>query len=266
MKILLSTGIGYLTHSLPDVEKMAFDLGYDGVEIVMPPRHMGVSETRRDTSYNTLSHAVSVHAPGDIYDQPRFRSALDDACDIAQMIGATIVVAHPASLRYGGRKNVTDAIMHMKHKQQETNLTIVYEILVDPSGLQPERQEQFREQQAYENPEQWIADVKDYDLAACLDTAHIGTWRVEPVSFIEKLGSNLAHAHFSDYDTIHKIEHLVPGTGNVALVPFLQALANSHPEITLTLELHPPTTVQAVESVARQSIGFIREVLRDTQA
>jgi sugar phosphate isomerase/epimerase len=222
---------------------------------------VGASERLRDMSYSELSHAFSVHAPGDIYDQARFRSALDDACGVAQIAGATKVVSHPASLRYGGRKNVTDAITYIQQKQQETNLTIVYEVLVDPAGLQIERQERFREQQAYKTLEQWITDVKKYNLSACLDTAHIGTWHIEPETLIKKLGNNLAHVHFGDYDANHKIEHLVPGTGTVSLAPFLRALANTHPDMSLTLELQPPTTVQAVENAARQSIEFIRSAL-----
>lgn len=261
MKILLSTGVGYLTHTLPEVEKMALDFGYDGVEVVMPPRHVGASEPLRDMSYSELSHAFSVHTPGDIYDQERFRSALDDACGVAQIAGATKVVAHPASLRYGGRKNVTDAIAYIQQKQQETNLTIVYEVLVDPAGLQSERQEQFKEQQAYETLEQWLTDIKEFDLPACLDTAHIGTWHIEPETLIKKLGNNLAHVHFGDYDANNKIEHLVPGTGTVSLAPFLRTLANTHRDMTLTLELQPPTTVMAVENAARTSIGFIRSAL-----
>lgn len=263
MKILLSTGVGYLTHTLPEVEKMALDLGYDGVEVVMPPRHMDAKESSklRDTSYSALTHAVSVHAPGDIYDQPRFRSALDDACGIAGMIGASIVVIHPATREHGGRDNVTESIGYIKQKQRDTNIAIVYEVLVDPNSVEKSRQEWFRKRQAYEKLEQWIADVKDYDLAACLDTAHIGTWNVAPETLLEKLGNNLAHVHFGDYDAEKKIEHLIPGTGNVALTPFLRTLANTHPDITLTVELQPPTTVTAVENVARQSIEFIRNVL-----
>lgn len=102
MKILLSTGVGYSTYALPDIEKLALGLGYDGVEIVMPPRHLGRQETWRDTSYDGLTHALAVHSPGDIYDQPRFRSALDDVLGIAQIVGASKVVSHPASLKYGG--------------------------------------------------------------------------------------------------------------------------------------------------------------------
>lgn len=261
MKLLLSTGVGYLTHSLPEVEKMALALGYDGVEVVMPPRHRGPKETMRDTSYDALSHAVSLHAPGDIYDQRRFRSALDDACEIAQMVHATTVVSHPAALRQGGRKNVTDAIEYIKKKQRETGLTIAYEVLVDPKGLRPEEQESFREQQAYETLEEWVADVKEYDMDACLDTTHIGTWQVAPETLLDQLSTNLAHVHFGDYDAEKKIEHLVPGTGTMDLVPFLQALANTHQDITLTVELRPPTTVQAVENAARQSIEFINQAL-----
>lgn len=261
MKILLSTGVGYLTHSLPEIEKLALQLGYDGVEIVMPPRHLSASETLRDTSYDGLSHAVTLHSPGDIYDQRRFHSALDDACGVAQIAGATKVVVHPASLRYGGRANVIEAIEYIKQKQRETNLTIAYEVLLDPAGLAPERQESFREMQAYISLEDWLADVKQYDLAACLDTAHIGTWQRDPAELLEQLGPNLAHVHFGDYNKTTQTEHLVPGTGNVALAPFLRALANTHPDITLTQELQPPTTVQAVENAARQSIKFIKEAL-----
>lgn len=48
MKFLLSTGIGYKTHTLQELEALALAEGYDGLELNMPPRHVSPEETIRD--------------------------------------------------------------------------------------------------------------------------------------------------------------------------------------------------------------------------
>lgn len=261
MKILLGTGMTYRTHTLKETEDLALSLGYDGVEIMMPPRHHGPDEPARDTAYETLSRAEVIHAPGDMFDGPRFAASLEDGLALAQKIGVNILNTHPAALALGGRENVVQAIELIQKRRQETGITIAYEILVDPNGLGSERQDRFRGMQAHHSIEEWVEDVKRYDLAATLDTCHVGTWKKEPAKYVEQLGENLVHVHFSDYGSTTGTEHLIPGDGEVDLKSFLQELQAKRPSVTLTVEVIPGETKEENQENARRSIEFIRQVM-----
>lgn len=261
MNILLCSGVAYKTHTLKEIEDVALRLGYAGLEAMPPPSHLPQEQQTRDTDYAALQYAPVVHGRGDIYTQENFRAALDDTILIAQQIGAKVINMHPASRALGGRENVLEGIAYLKEVQEKTGITIAYEMLVDPNGVREDRKEWFAQQQAYDSIEEWIADVHEYNLAATLDTCHAGTWEKDPLEYIEKVGKNLTHIHFSDFNTTTKEEHLVPGHGNVQLQPFLKALNNSHPTITLTVEISPKDTKEEVEQDAKESIEYIRKAL-----
>jgi sugar phosphate isomerase/epimerase len=261
MQILLSSGAAFKVFSLKETEDLALSLGYSGLELMPPPAHLPPEESDRDTAYETLAHTPVMHAIGDIYDQSRFRSALDRSIAIAQQNYIQTINIHPASAAFGGRDNVVSGIEYIKAKEAETGLTITYEMLVDPNGVHADRKQWFIEQQAYTKLEDWIKDVIDFDLHASIDTCHAGTWNINPADLIEPLGSHLTHVHFSDFDTEKKEEHVVPGTGHVQLIEFLQVLHKAHPNTTLTVEINPATTKEEVINQAQASIGFIKTAL-----
>ncbi len=241
---------------------MALSLGYDGIEIMMPPRHHGPGETERDTAYETVQQALAVHAPGDVFDAERFAASLEDGIAVAQKVQAKILNVHPASASFGGRENVVQAIELIQRRREETGVTISYEVLVDPKGLSAERQERFAQMQAYQSMDEWVEDVKKYNLLATLDTCHVATWRQEPAKYVQRLGENLAHVHFSDYDSTTGTEHLLPGEGEVDLAGFLRELQKHRPDVMLSLELIPRETKEESTEAARRSIEFIRSALK----
>lgn len=266
MKVLLTSGIGYQTHTLPEIEALARKLGYDGLELMLPPRHVPPEQARRDTAYHTLTQPVPViHAPTDIYDQPRFRASLDVACDVATITQTPIITIHPPAWKYGGRKNLEDGMTYIKNKEQETGLVIAYEVLVNPAALKPDRRPFFLEQQAYFTVRDWIDDVKKYSLHACLDTTHLASWGEDPAAPLAKLGSHLVHVHVSDYNHKNQEEHLLPGTGDIDLAKFLQTLPQTHPGLSLTLEVQPGDTVAQVEAAAQAGIEYINHTLDKTR-
>lgn len=265
MQFLLSTGIGYRTHTLKELEELALAEGYDGLEFNMPPRHLPPEQTERDTSFEGVSSIRTIHAPGDLYDGPRFSSALRDAIALAEKVGATLVNIHPAALSQGGRKNVERGIELIKQLSTETTVTLSYEMLVDPYGLEKDRQAYFLEQQAYTSLEDYIADVKAHNLAATLDTAHLGTWHVPPHTVIPRLGKQLRHVHLSDYSSQLQREHLLLGEGELDLKKFLRTLQAAAPDIAVTVELHSPETREAVVSAIRDSMVYLRDAFKDSK-
>lgn len=265
MQILLSSGAAFKAFSLKETENMAISLGYDGLELMPPPAHMPPAESNRDTNYASLTKAPIMHAIGDIYDKPRFKAAVDKSIEIACTAKLNIINIHPASAFFGGRQNVLDGIAYIQQKEKETGIRFIYEMLVDVKGVHPDRQEFFTQQQAYVRLEDWIQDVIEFDLHACLDTCHAGTWDIDPAELIEPLGSHLTHVHFSDFDKEKKQEHVVPGRGHVELKSFLKKLKKTHPDITLTVEINPGENKAEVTTQAKASLEFIKSTLSQPQ-
>ncbi|MDP3997513.1 MAG: sugar phosphate isomerase/epimerase [bacterium] len=261
MKFLLSTGIAYKTHTLKELENLALAEGYDGLELNVPPRHVSAEETNRDKAYGTVSTIQAIHAPGDVYDRPRFSNALKDTITLAQQLGTPLINIHPPTLSVGSRENVIRGIELIKKMEIEYKGTIAYEVLVNPYGLEPGRHAYFLEQQAYLSLEDYLADVKGYNLAATLDTAHLGTWNIQPHEFIPALGEHLKHVHLSDYSSKIQREHLMLGEGELDLHLFLKILSKSNPDITVTVELHPPTTQKEVAEALQKSMAYIQQSL-----
>lgn len=195
-----------------------------------------------------------------MYDAQRFESALVDSLSLAQQLSVPLINIHPPTLAVGGRQNVLAGIELIKKIAQETHITIAYEMLVDPDGL-ADRQDYFRQHQAYLTLEDYVADVKKYSLAATLDTAHLGTWNVEPREFISVLGENLHHVHLSDYSSTIKREHLLLGDGDLDWSTFLRTLQQYFPDITVTVELHPPLTRAEVVRAVKLSRQYVRQAL-----
>lgn len=261
LTILLSSGIACRTHSLQDTERFARDLGYDGLELMLPPRHrQRANESQDDLAM--LSSVRAVHASNDYFDEERFRASLHDAVKVARTVGAPAVTIHPPSAYFGGRTNIERGITLIKETQRSSSITIGYEILARAVGTDEAWREHIARQRAYPGPAPWLTDVLEYDLAATLDTCHVATWNEDPTSYIDALGSHLVHVHCSDYDARSSREHLVPGTGNINLSTFLPTLAARTPAMTLTVEVNPCQTPAESVQAARESIQFIRDTLR----
>lgn len=261
MKILISTGVFYRVASLVQTEAIVREMGYDGVELNLPPRNRPDAETHRDTDYASLGHCMAVHAAGDTYDKQGFAAALTEGVTIAESTGASIVNIHPAPLSLGGRDHVLWAIGEIQRMQAQTDVTIVYEVLVDPNGIGDKRHELFVRDQAYMSVDAWVDDVNTHTLPATIDSCHVGTWHIPPAAVIPKIGANLKHVHFSDYSMQKQIEHLVPGDGDVQLKEFLHELKRSRPDIFITVELHPANTLEDAVEDAKRTISYIREVV-----
>ena len=73
----------------------------------------------------------------------------------------------------------------------------------------------------------------------CLDTTHCGTWGVEPVSLLDRLGSRIKHVHLSDF--IGRHQHQPVGAGYLALDRFLSGLAEREYSGSVVVELTPFT-------------------------
>ncbi|MEX1997701.1 MAG: sugar phosphate isomerase/epimerase [Candidatus Andersenbacteria bacterium] len=226
MKVLLSTR----THPPQAVEAIALELGFDGIEVVMPSRIKRMAPV----NYDGLTHVYAVHAPLDYYDSPRFSQALKDAVAVAGQLGATLVTIHPPSAHpsCGGAMNVHQGLHLLKNYAVLHRCTIACEVLSRPKTPVHELQ------QAYRAPRYWLLDIVQHEVAATLDTTHVAAWNEDPTQYIGLLNQRLRHVHVSDYARKDQVEHLFPGTGDLNWPEFLGALRqqSQQQEISITLE------------------------------
>lgn len=228
MKYLLSTR----QHDPVSVALVASEVGFDGIELVMPNRRD--QKERKSLPPNGVTRAQVIHAPNDYYDAARFRSALTDAIQVAKTKQATIVNIHPPSAapQFGGRKNVEDGILFMREcHRQNPGIVICCEVLAKPS------KSRHYQEVAYNDPDAWLEDMVKHQLKATVDTTHIETYGKRPADYIRRLGSLLGHVHLSDYRRHDGTQHLFPKEGDIEWGDVFLALEeNNNPNLAVTFE------------------------------
>lgn len=228
MKILLSTR----DQDPKDVELLANDFGFAGLEVNIPSRREDIGH--KQWTIKGVKTIQAIHAPIGKYDQKNFTLAVHDALFIAKKANIGIVNIHPPSAhkKCGGRQNVVRGIKIIKKMTQRyPNIAICYEVLAKPT------KDYHVLEQAYESPEYWLADVKEFNLNATLDTTHIASWGEDPALFVTRLGNHLRHIHISDYSKADERQHLFPGEGDIDWLSFFEAVKSlNRPNLHLTFE------------------------------
>ncbi|MFC1867781.1 sugar phosphate isomerase/epimerase family protein [Thermodesulfobacteriota bacterium] len=93
-----------------------------------------------------------------------------------------------------------------------------------------------------------------------LDTTHLGTWGLDPITFYEQLSQRVAHVHLSNYDGR---EHRLPPNGRLALPYFLRSLARNSYRGAVSLETSPSELESENEDKCRvnlkRTLAFCRK-------
>lgn len=229
MKILLSTR----THSPAAFQDLAQELGFDGIEVVMPSRRLN-EPFSRDWSLEGVKRATAVHAPVGCMDMVSYQQALQDALGVAKQLQAKVINIHPPSSaeKFGGRQNILNGIQAIQAAGQGSNQLICYEITP-----QSHRNKLLDEdEKSYEGVQAWCDDIAKFNIPATLDTTHIASWGEDPSVYVSTLGANLRHIHVSDYSSDG--QHLFPGEGDINWPTFFTAVKKlTHiGEITVSIE------------------------------
>jgi hypothetical protein len=116
MKILLSTR----SHNPAVYATLAQEIGFDGVELVMPSRRANESFAK-DWSLTDVKNVLSVHAPVGCLNQKDYEKSLQDTSAVAKQTGAHRINIHPPSMAqtYGGRQNILQGIQAIKEASQQ---------------------------------------------------------------------------------------------------------------------------------------------------
>ena len=272
--IALSTGSLY-SYGLARVFELAAEAGFDAVEIMVDERW----DTRQPAYLQRLSQAsglpvVAVHNPflphlpgwpSDALGRLRLSAAL------ASEVGAPLVVTHlPLRIRgarvkwigfRAGRLMVPIPLPgESDYRRFLLNGLAQFEaeeaVVVAVENM-PVKRLLGRQLDIYAlNCVDFLATLPHLTL----DTTHLGTRGLDPLTVYERLKEHVAHVHLSDF---REQEHLLPGDGHLPLGQLLERLTHDGYGGTVTIELGPE--VLQAEDEARvkerlsQALAFCRE-------
>lgn len=185
IEVLLSTR----KHMPLWAEDLAIQYGFNGIELVM----LWDEPAPRQRQFPRLQHVKAIHAPIADFDTARFTEALQRGLDLATQLNVPLVNMHPGSMECGGRQNVEDCYQIAKDLAQQSGREVAIEILPKPE------KEKHRRQRAYEDPTQWVEDLKKFELPGTIDTTHLASWEEESAKYVSLVGKHFAHLHVSDF-------------------------------------------------------------------
>ena len=247
MKLLFSTGSIY-TYSVARCFALAEQAGFDGIELMIDHRW----DTRQPAFICGLSDryglpVTAVHAPfTDVPGWERGHPALiRQSVELAEALDARVVIHHlPVRIGYvvvmrGARRiflpvpGVSDERDYRRWLegeyaalQQATDVTLCIENM-------PARRFLGRRVNAHtwNTPD----DIVRFPTLT-MDTTHLGTWGLDPLTVYQQWGEQVQHIHLSNFDGQ---EHRLPQQGHLRLDELLRALTTSNYGGAVTFELHP---------------------------
>lgn len=223
----MKTGILFSTrkHPFKQVIALAKEFRADGVELVL--HHESCFNEALALSIAERAFVKAIHAPNLDFTRAAFERALDSTIQLAKQLNVSVVNVHPPGLQFEHREKILGGIKLISRlSQRHPDLALCCEVLPFPYS------DKHRRRQAYEHPRDWVADIKEFKLAATLDTTHVASWGEDPAIYVKLLGENLHHIHVSDFRPEPAEQHLLLGEGSVnigALCGAVKALAPKHP-------------------------------------
>ena len=198
--------------------ELAAQLGYDGIEVMVGTDAMSQDQA---TLAALVDHyqipILSIHAPCLLITQRVWGTdpwgKLDKARDVAESLGASMVVVHPPfrwQREYA--RSFEEGVARM---EEVTDVRFAVENMypwrAGPSALG-----------AY-SPD-WDIRNQDYRHTT-VDLSHTAVSRTDPLEMVADLGDRVAHIHLADGTDSARDEHLVPGRGDQPVSEVLTALA-----------------------------------------
>ena len=250
--IALSTGSLY-SYGVSRVFRMAAETGYDGVELLVDgrwdSRHVGYLLDLRQQYGLPI---VSVHSPFaarvEGWETEEWRR-IERSVSLAEQVGARVVVTHlprrwgsiwvrgilgslRLSLPFWPRMRAYERWLResLQEAQSRTEVTIAVENM--PAWqVGPWRLDRY----SMNTLDQW--GQLDH---LTLDTTHLGTWGLDPVTVYERFKDKIAHIHLSNHQPGATFpEHHLPQEGQLDLGELVGRLATDGYPGAVVVELHP---------------------------
>ncbi len=243
----------------PDAFEMAARLGYDGLEVMVTPDAVSqdVTVLRQLMDYHGLP-VLAVHAPCLLLTQRVWGwdpwGKLVRAKDVAEQLGARVVVVHPP-FRWQ-REYARDFEAGLARMRDETDVVFAVE------NMFPIR---ARGAEVAPYAPSWNPVPMDYPHVT-LDLSHTAVSGSDALAMAGELGSRLAHVHLADGTGLpYKDEHLVPGRGTQPCAPLLrQLVAADYPGvIVLEVKTFRATTPEARQADLAEALEFTRAHLAE---
>jgi sugar phosphate isomerase/epimerase len=261
IKIALSTA-SVFPERAPDAFETAARLGYDGLEVMVTadPVSQDASVLRKLSDYHGIP-VVAVHAPNLLITQRVWGRdpwvKLEKSRDLAQALGAHIVVVHPP-FRWQ-REYARDFEAGLVMMAGEGDVAFAVENLYPLLRGETE----VAAYAPHWNP------VEMDCAAATLDVSHAAVSDSDVLAMAEALGDRLAHVHLGD-GTKPGLpdEHLVPGRGTQPCAELLAWLTESDYQghVVLEVSTHRAPTLADRQADLAESLDFARRHLAGTQA
>jgi sugar phosphate isomerase/epimerase len=257
VQVALST-VSVFPERTPDAFEAAARLGYDGLEVMVTadPVSQDADVLRRLSDYHGLP-VLAVHAPGLLITQRVWGrepwGKLDRARQVAEHLGARVVVVHPP-FRWQ-REYARDFEAGLARMSEQTDVIFAVE------NLYPLRA--GAEVAAW--APHWNPVEIDYPHAT-LDLSHTAVSGSDALEMAEQLGSRLAHVHMADgIKPGLPDEHLVPGRGSQPCAELLERLGSGGYAGTVVLEVN---TFRAASNAERradlaEALAFTRHHLQE---
>jgi sugar phosphate isomerase/epimerase len=218
--VALSTASVYPERT-PDAFELAAKLGYDGVEIMVSqdPVSQDLDVLRRLADYHQIP-VLAIHAPCLLITQRVWGrepwAKLRRAKDVAEKLGAKIVVVHPP-FRWQ-REYSREFETGLAELNGETDVTFAVE------NMFPLR---ARGTEIVPYAPHWNPVDQDYQHVT-LDLSHTALSGSDALEMARKLGGRLAHVHLADGSgSTNRDEHLLPGRGSQPCAALLGELVSS---------------------------------------
>jgi len=256
VQVALSTA-SVFPERTPDAFEIAASLGYDGVEVMvtMDPVSQDPDILRRLSDYHGVP-VLAVHAPCLLITQRVWGrepwGKLDRAREVAEKLGATVVVVHPP-FRWQ-REYARDFAAGLTRMSEETDVKFAVE------NLYPLRA-RGAEVTAY--APHWNPVEIDCPHVT-LDLSHTAVSGSDALAMADELGSRLVHVHLADgISTGLPDEHLAPGRGYQPCATLLASLRPRGFAGTVVLEVNTrraQTSEERRDELA-ESLAFARRNL-----
>ena len=256
IQIALSTA-SVFPERVPDAFEMAARLGYDALEVMVTadPVSQDAGVLARLSEYHGIP-VVAVHAPNLIVTQRVWgRDAwgkLHRSRDLAQALGARVVVVHPA-FRWQ-RDYARDFEAGLNELSADSGIAFAAENLYPLRGGGAE----VTAYAPHWNP-------VELDVAhATLDVSHAAVSGSDVLEMAGQLGPRLAHVHLGDGTKAGlPDEHLVPGRGTQPCAELLGKLRADDYRGVVVLEVNTHRAADAAQRTAdlAESLAFAREHL-----